>query len=74
MGTVHLESLGFSELRSQQLKMISKVLGTTTCKYAFLVGDTNICGTSKENASIPVSFVDMWPTLNKENRKSFLWC
>lgn len=65
VGTVHLESLDASELRSRQLEQVFERLGPAP--DAILCGDFNFCSSStEENERLPPDFLDVWAAVRQD--------
>jgi len=64
--TAHFESLRESEpVRATQLREAFAIL--RPFENAVLVGDFNLCSTSKENRRLDPAYVDLWPLLHPDD-------
>ena len=64
VGAVHLESLGYADLRRQQLERIFPILEGHP--HAVLMGDFNMCSTWAENRHLHPAYTDIWAHLRPD--------
>jgi endonuclease/exonuclease/phosphatase family metal-dependent hydrolase len=66
VGTVHLESLDSSAIRTRQLEHVFGCLEAAS--HSILCGDFNFCSSwAEENEGLPRDFLDVWSAVSADN-------